>query len=100
MALVIVTGLPASGKSSRSRELYEYLQPRLGEISEKSQGTLKGRILGVRIVSEHDFDQDREIYRGWLADLVGFVVADPNLRHTPREASERCDIRCSGALLG
>ncbi|TIB63891.1 hypothetical protein E3P78_01537 [Wallemia ichthyophaga] len=63
MALVIVTGLPASGKSTRSTQLYNYIQPRLGEISEQSQGTLKGRNLNVRIVSEHDFDLDRDIYR-------------------------------------
>ncbi|TIA86989.1 hypothetical protein E3P99_03472 [Wallemia hederae] len=63
MALVIVTGLPASGKTTRSQQLYDYLQPRLADISASSQGTLKGRNLSVRIVSEHDYDHDREIYR-------------------------------------
>ncbi|TIB70763.1 chromatin associated protein KTI12 [Wallemia mellicola] len=63
MALVVVTGLPASGKTRRSRELFDYLEPRLAEISEKSQGALKGRNLAIRLVSEHDFDHDREIYR-------------------------------------
>ena len=64
MALVIVTGLPASGKTTRSQQLLEYLQPRLAEISASSHGSLKGRNLAVRIVSEHDYDHDREIYRG------------------------------------
>lgn len=73
MALITFTGLPASGKTTRSRELYDYLAPRLGEIEKPSvsesgevkKGALNGRKLSVKLISEHDFnDLDREIYRG------------------------------------
>lgn len=94
MALVVVTGLPASGKTRRSKELFDYLEPRLAEISEKSQGALKGRNLAIRLVSEHDFDHDREIYRGSFTFTYFNYHIEGFSRYTIRETCEGCGI-CS-----